>query len=334
MTVEGHATAIPSPASTPLESSDGLGEVSESLTGAELLRWRRELSSWGGEPGALDWLLDASGGLSFSRQRCLSFHPGQMASLRLSRMELADLWRQHLDTGIPLQYLVGHCYWRDFSLDVGPAVLIPRPETELVVDLILDLLRDKEDPIPAPPDLLWADLGTGSGCLAMGLAHALPHSHGLAVDVSPAALAVARRNLGRAGLHKRVRLIEGDWLEALQPWWGALSVVVANPPYIPSAVVDHLDPLVRDHEPRLALDGGTDGLASLREIARLAPRALADGGCLLLEHHHDQSQAVIDLLAQHGLVDLRSHRDLEGHLRFVSGRFFVASSPFAGRGRS
>jgi release factor glutamine methyltransferase len=335
MPVERHASTMPTPASMPLKFREGLGEVAESLTGEELLRWRRELTSWGGEHGALDWLLDASGGLAPSRLRGLGFHPDHTVSLRRSRRELADLWRQHLDTGIPLQYLVGHCYWRDFSLEVGPAVLIPRPETELVVDLTLALLRERESAAPAPPpsELLWADLGTGSGCLAMGLARAFPHSQGLAVDVSPAALELARRNLASAGLDTRVHLIKGDWLDALQPWWGSLSVVVANPPYIPSAVVDQLDPPVRDHEPRLALDGGADGLASLRAIARLAPRALADGGCLLLEHHHDQSQAVIDLLAQHGLVDLRSHRDLEGHCRFVSGRRSVSSSPSAGGGR-
>lgn len=299
----------------------------ESLTGVELLRWRRDLLAWGGEDGAFDWLLDAVTGVSRSRLCGLNRHPEQRVQLRRSRLELAELWRQHLDTAVPLQYLVGHCFWRDFSLEVGPAVLIPRPETECMVDLALGLLGERKS--LALRELLWADLGTGSGCLAMGLARALPNSHGLAVDLSLSALELARRNLEHAGLHLRVRLVEGDWWDALRPWWGGLSLVVANPPYIPSEAVNDLDPVVRDHEPHLALDGGGDGLVCLRRIALHARQALAEGGCLLVEHHHDQSQAVIDLFAQHGLDDLRFHQDLEGHRRFVSGRVFSASSSLA-----
>jgi release factor glutamine methyltransferase len=327
MPLERHTSPPSPPPSTPSESWDGLAIGAERLTGAELLGWRRDLMAWGGEDGAFDWLLNAAAGVSRSRLLGLGAHPEQMVQLRRSRLEMAELWRQHLGTAVPLQYLVGHCFWRDFSLEVGPAVLIPRPETELLVDLALGLLGETES--LASRERLWADLGTGSGCLAMGLARGLPNSHGLAVDLSPAALEMARRNLEHAGLHRRVRLIEGDWWDALRPWWGGLSLVVSNPPYIPSDVVNALDPMVRDHEPRLALDGGSDGLACLRRIALHARRALAEGGCLVVEHHHDQCQAVIDLFAQHGLGDLRSHDDLEGHRRFVSGRLSSAASSFA-----
>jgi release factor glutamine methyltransferase len=327
MSLECHTNAQSPPTSTPPDGWDGVTAGTESLTGAELLRWRRDLMGWGGEDGAFDWLLDALAGVSRSRLRGLGAQPEQMVQLRRSRLEIADFWRQHLRTAVPLQYLVGHCFWRDFSLDVGPGVLIPRPETELMVDLALGLLGETQS--LGSGELLWADLGTGSACLAMGLARALPNSHGLAVDLSPAALELARRNLERTGLGSRVRLIEGDWWDALRPWWGALPLVVANPPYIPSDVVDDLDPVVRDHEPRLALDGGGDGLACLRKISLHARLALAEGGCLLVEHHHDQSQAVIDLFAHNGLGDLRSHDDLEGHRRFVSGRLTSATSSLA-----
>lgn len=279
----------------------------------------------GGERGALDWLLDMVAGLSSARLRGMLLQPNRLESLPCSRQEIADLWRQHLDDAVPLQYLVGRCVWRDFALEVGPGVLIPRPETEIMIDLAVDRLRDEALRGQAP--LIWADLGTGSGCLALGLARAFPDSRGVAVDVSPAALAQARRNLSHAGLLSKVRLIQGHWLEAIKPRWGSLSLVLANPPYIPTAVVDQLDPVVRDHEPRLALDGGEDGLACIRTIASLAPLALAPGGWLLLEHHHDQSQSVLELLAQQGLVDLQSHGDLEGHRRFVSGRRSSAGSP-------
>jgi release factor glutamine methyltransferase len=314
MPVEGHASARPS---RPL-FAEGLPATAEDLLGSDVLSWRQERKGLGGEPGALDWLLDVAAGVSPVGLRAMLLHPARPVRLRCSLPELDRLWRAHLTEAVPLQYLVGRCYWRDFSVEVGPGVLIPRPETETMVDLAVALLR--EDGTQRAHDLLWADLGTGSGCLAMGLARAFPGCRGLAVDVSPVALGQARRNLSRADPHSRVHLIQGDWFEAIEPWWGALSLVVANPPYIPSEVVDRLDPVVRDHEPRLALDGGGDGLACIRSLAMGAPRALAAGGWLLLEHHHDQSRAVMDLLVRHGLVDVQSHPDLEGQRRFVSGR--------------
>jgi release factor glutamine methyltransferase len=117
-----------------------------------------------------------------------------------------------------------------------------------------------------------------------------------------------------------VRLRQGSWWQAIEPWWGRLDLVLSNPPYIPSTLLAGLDPVVRDHEPALALDGGPDGLAAIRCLAAGAPGALAPGGVLLLEHHHDHSEAVLQLLARAGLEDCRAHRDLEGVLRFASGR--------------
>lgn len=165
--------------------------------------------------------------------------------------------------------------------------------------------------------MLWADLGTGSGCVALALARALPGARGLAVDRSEQALAQAAHNLTRYGLEKRVNLRQGDWWRGLEPWWGQIDLVVANPPYIPSALIPGLDSVVRDHEPGLALDGGIDGLEAIRAIAAGARRALAPGGVLLLEHHHDQSPAVLELLAQVGLEAVSAHPDLQGTLRFA-----------------
>ncbi|MFM7640938.1 MAG: peptide chain release factor N(5)-glutamine methyltransferase [Cyanobium sp.] len=296
----------------------------ESLLATEFMAWRQHLMAQGGERGALDWLLDAVAGLPRARLQALKLHPRSRVNLTRTCKELETLWREHLSTSVPLQYLVGRCYWRNFELEVCPAVLIPRPETEAMIDLGLDLIgmvaEEKALSQVRSDDLLWADLGTGSGCLAMGLAQALPNCRGLAVDVSPAALAQACLNLQTAGFANRVDLIEGDWFAALQPWWGKLQLVLANPPYIPSNEVDRLDVIVRDHEPRLALDGGDDGLACIRSLVLDAPRALAPGGWLLMEHHHDQSDQVLDLLAAHGLVDGQSHLDLEGHRRFASAR--------------
>ncbi|MFM7464633.1 MAG: peptide chain release factor N(5)-glutamine methyltransferase [Cyanobium sp.] len=284
----------------------------ERLTGAELLSWRQDLLHLGGEAQALDWLLDMAAGLSPSGLQTLRLDPHRPIDLPLPLGDLERLWQEHLASSAPLQYLVGRCCWRTFEMAVGPAVLIPRPETELLIDLATTM--------PPPSDLLWADLGTGSGCLAMALAEAWPTSQGLAVDLSGEALSQARINLHHAGVGHQVQLVQGSWFGALQPWWGRLQLVVSNPPYIPSHEIDELDPVVRDHEPRLALDGGHDGLSSIRTIAEEAPSALAPGGWLLLEHHHVQSEQVLSLLDEKGLVDCQFHLDLEGNKRFASAR--------------
>lgn len=293
------------------------GSSRSAQIGAEaLLQWRRQMLAEGGSAADLDWLLDLAGGLPWPDLQALHLHPGRRIRPKRPLGELAGLWRRHLRTAEPLQYLVGVGPWRDLMLAVGPGVLIPRQETELLVELALTL-----PPYPSPAEpLLWADLGTGSGCLAIALAQALPLSTGFAVDVSPTALGIAALNLERAGLEDQVTLLESHWWDGLQPWWGRFSLVVANPPYIPTATMASLEPVVRDHEPSLALAGGVDGLDSIREVVAGASRALAPGGLLLLEHHHDQSAAVADLLEEAGLQAPGAHKDLEGTLRFASAR--------------
>jgi release factor glutamine methyltransferase len=287
------------------------------LLASDLLAWRRGLlASTGGASADLDWLLDLGGGLRWPELQALHLHPARMVQLTQPLAQLEELWRRHRRTAEPLQYLTGLCPWRDLELRVGPGVLIPRQETELLVDLALALAP----PPPGGAGLRWADLGTGSGALAVALARALPKGQGLAVDLSDAALDFAALNRAAAGVEERFVLVRSDWWEDLQPWWGGLDLVVANPPYIPTITVEGLEPVVRDHEPRRALDGGSDGLAALRTICAGAAVALAPGGVLVLEHHHDQSPSVLLLLELAGLVEVQAHRDLEGVRRFASGR--------------
>jgi release factor glutamine methyltransferase len=294
-----------------------MGGDCAALPATALLAWRRALlASTGGASADLDWLLDLGGGVRWPELQALHLHPEQMVRLAQPLARLEELWRRHRRTAEPLQYLVGRCPWRDLELQVGPGVLIPRQETELLVDLALALAP----PAPREAGLRWADLGTGSGALAVALARALPAGRGLAVDASDDALTFAALNRAAAGVEERFTLMRSDWWEALKPWWGELELVVANPPYIPSITVEGLEPVVRDHEPRRALDGGSDGLAALRTITAGASQALAPGGVLLLEHHHDQSQSVGLLLELAGLVEVQAHRDLEGVRRFASGR--------------
>jgi release factor glutamine methyltransferase len=210
--------------------------------------------------------------------------------------------------GEPVAYITGHRgFWR-FDLRVTPDTLVPRPETELLVELALERL-------PEGKPLRIADLGTGSGAIALALAHERPAARVVAVDASAAALEVARGNARALGIGN-VEFREGDWL---QPLAGeTFDLVASNPPYI--AVGDpHLDDL--RHEPALALSSGADGLDAIRTIVRDAPSRLVAGGWLLLEHGLDQGAAVRALLSAAGYADVSTARDLEQRDRVTLGRY-------------
>lgn len=210
--------------------------------------------------------------------------------------------------GEPVAYLVGRRGFHALELAVSPAVLIPRPETELLVECALARM-----PIDAALDVV--DLGTGSGAIALAIAAARPRARVLATDVSAAALDVARANAARLGL-SNVAFAQG-------PWWMALAgrrfdLVVSNPPYL-AEDDPHLEAGDLRFEPRAALAAGPDGLDALRVIAAGAPAHLAAGGWLLVEHGRDQGPAVRTLFAEAGLGAITTHRDLEGRDRVTEG---------------
>ena len=287
--------------------------MGDSVTAQSLLNWRKTMLRQGGEASALDWLLDLKGGVHWPKLQALRLYPESEVALEHRLETLEEIWQEHLQQGKPLQYLVGLCPWRDLELKVAPGVLIPRQETELLIDLALACLS----PDQQQSQVSWADLGTGSGCIAIGLAKALPSSKGFAVDRSTAALRQTEENARRILNSNSVEFREGDWWDAIQDQWGQLDLVVSNPPYIPAAVWAELEPVVRDHEPELALNGGADGLDAIRRITSDALQCLAPGGWLLLEHHYDQSAAVLGLLKEAGLVKTQAHSDLEGVQRFA-----------------
>jgi release factor glutamine methyltransferase len=309
---------LPSAVLPPPPSPPGSRAPGGLITGTALLTWRRQRLGEGGRAADLDWLLDLGAGLRWTQLQRVWLDPAAAVRLHAGLEELTALWRQHLESHTPLQYLVGVCPWREFSLAVSPAVLIPRQETEVLADLAVALAQAL--PSPAHRPLTWADLGTGSGCLALALAHSLPQARGLVTDCSLQALEQAAINFQQAALLDRLTLHQGQWWDPLRVHWGSLDLVVSNPPYIPTAVLEALEPVVKEHEPHLALDGGPDGLDAIRVLAAGARSALAPGGWLLLEHHHDQSEAVTELLLSGGLVEVTSHRDLEGRWRFAQAR--------------
>jgi release factor glutamine methyltransferase len=209
--------------------------------------------------------------------------------------------------GEPFAYLLGEREFHGLMLEVSPAVLIPRPETELLVDLALDTL---------PEGGRVLDVGTGSGAIAIAIAHARPDARVLAVDIDPEALATASRNAASHGVNIEIR--PGDCLEGLATRY--FDLIVSNPPYIRSD-----DPHLRlgdlRYEPRHALDGGADGLSFLRRIADQGRRHLVSGGSLLMEHGWDQGPACSQLLASLSYRDVVDHADLAAMPRVIAGRW-------------
>ena len=218
----------------------------------------------------------------------------------------------------PLQHLLGYEDFRGLRLRVTPDVLIPRPETEGLVEWALELLG------PAP--LLLADIGTGSGAIACALAAARPDARVLATDTSPAALAVAEGNVRALGLADRVRVVAGDLLEPLAGKLGTVDMIVANAPYLPTGILPSLPREVFAFEPRQALDGGPDGMDVIRRLLTAAPAALRPGGRLVLEIGEDQAGPLAALMAAGGFVDVASRDDLRGVRRYLAGRVPAGSA--------
>lgn len=208
--------------------------------------------------------------------------------------------------GEPVAYLTGKREFWGVSVAVDPSVLIPRPETETLVECALRLL-------PADRAVRVLDLGTGSGAIGLALAHERPLAHVLATDVSAAALAVATRNGQRMKLGN-VRWLQSDWYERLSGDESAFDLIVSNPPYVADADPHLAEGDVR-FEPAIALRGGRDGLAALRIVIAGAPARLAPGAALVVEHGYDQADAVRALMRAAGLADAGVFRDLAGIAR-------------------
>ena len=213
----------------------------------------------------------------------------------------------------PLQYILGtQAFWKHEFL-VTPAVLIPRPETELLVEASLDLLRGAERP-------LIVDVGTGTGCIALSLAFERPDADVHAIDISAPALAVAVENARRLGLEGRVAFHHGDLLEPVAHLAGRIDLIVSNPPYVDPRGHESLAPEVRDHEPTLALFPPGDPLSVYRRLARASASGLRPGGWLVVELGHGQAASVEALCRDDGLVPTGLCRDLAGIPRTLTVR--------------
>jgi release factor glutamine methyltransferase len=224
------------------------------------------------------------------------------------RTRFKELIQRRAD-GWPTAYLTGI---RDFYMlpfEVNPAVLIPRPDTEMLVIAALDFLKTQH-----APQIL--DLGTGSGCIGVSLAHQLKSSHVTAIDISPDALDTAKRNATTHNVISRMTFHLGDLFAPLA-LGTKFDAILSNPPYIPPMELASLAVEVREHEPHIALDGGPDGLAFYRRIAGTAREYLAPGGIVAVEIGYNQGDAVVNLFRQAGFQNVQLQRDLSQRTRIV-----------------
>ncbi len=258
-------------------------------------------------PG-LDAELLLADALGWRRSRLHTWPETVLDEATLERFEDAVARRA---VGEPVAYILGEAEFWSLGLEVGPDVLIPRPETEGLVEAVLEYLREQG---PTAPRIL--DLGTGSGCLAVALAHECGDARVTAVDASQRALALAERNVCRHTL-ANVELLQGDWLT---PVTGrAFEVIVCNPPYVASDD-PHLSAPGAGFEPVGALDGGLDGLWASRSVIAAAPQHLVPGGLLALEHGCDQAAEVVTLCRDAGLADVSVRPDAAGLARITLAR--------------
>ena len=205
----------------------------------------------------------------------------------------------------PLQYLTGVAYFRHLEIKVGPGVLVPRPESELLVESVLTHIEKLSGAVSV------VDLGSGSGALALAIATEAPQTHVIAVEKSPEAIHWLKENV--AFIDEKVRILESDVATALEGV--KCDVVIANPPYVPDS--QELPRDVADHEPAIALFGGVDGMKSPRLFISTASRLLKSGGFLAIEHHEEQGASIADVLSE-DFTDILLHQDLTGRPRFTT----------------
>ena len=265
-------------------------------------------------PEEVDWLLQHCTDLDKLSLRLGTFAGKDRIACTYSLTVLNQIWQRRIVERCPIQYLVGAAPWRHFLLQVSPSVLIPRPETELLIDLVLAQVRH----YPALATGNWVDLGTGSGAIALGLASVLPQASIHAVDQSTDALAIAVSNAQKDDLADRIQFYQGSWWQPLTTLRGKIAGMVSNPPYIPSSDLPGLQPEVAHHEPRLALDGGEDGLTAIRYLINTAPAYLQSQGLWLIEMMAGQAPQVETLLREQGSYDaIQIFKDLAGIERFA-----------------
>ena len=281
----------------------------------EFLFWKKKQLSKGGDQQSFAVLLDCIGGLSTSDLNLVNIKSKGNIYLKKNLEFLESVWDDHLIRSCPIQYLCGKTFWRDLKLKVTNKVLIPRPETELIVDIVFNIFRNKSE------KLYFAELGTGSGAISIALALAYPLSEGVATDIDQDALEIATKNFINSSKQSNLKFCCGNWWSPLESFQGKLDLAISNPPYIPKDTYEKLPKEVKNFEPKVALLGGEDGLKHIREIIQKAPLFLKEKGWLILENHFDQGEKVKQLLIKNKFTSIEIVKHLSGIGRVTIGRY-------------
>ena len=286
-----------------------------SISVKEFLFWKKEQLSKGGDQQSFAFLLDCIGGISTSDQNLLSINSEENLYLEKNLDHLETIWDDHLLNACPIQYLCGITYWRNLKLKVTNKVLIPRSDTELLIDIVFKIFEKKTQ------TLLFAELGTGSGAISIALALAYPLWKGIATDIDPEVLKIATKNYINSSKQSNLKFYCGDWWTPLESFKGKIDLAISNPPYIPKNTYEKLPKEVKNFEPKIALLGGEDGLKHISEIIKKAPLYLKEKGWLILENHFDQGEKVKQLLLKKKFTSIEIVKDLSGIGRFTIGRY-------------
>ena len=279
------------------------------------LLWKEKQLKKGGENKSLCLLIDSLGGLSNKELNLLKIKSEKKVKLKINLDLLESFWDKHIKSFTPIQYLSGISYWRDLTLEVSNKVLIPRPETEFIIEIISGKFKNKEEKIT------FVDLGTGSGAISIALALANPNWDGIATDIDKNALEIASRNFAKNSNQSNLKFFNGNWWDPLKTFKGEINLAVANPPYIPQDTYEKLPPDVKNFEPKNALFGGVDGLDHIKEIIQYAPSYLKEKGWLLIENHFDQGARVKQLFLENRFTDVQVLKDFSRIGRFTIGRY-------------
>ena len=281
----------------------------------EFLFWKKKQLSKGGDDQSFAFLLDINGGISPGKLNLLTLQHEGSLYLKKNLDHLETIWDKHLESSTPIQYLCGMTFWRDLKLKVNNKVLIPRAETELLIDIVFKMFGTKSE------KLFFAELGTGSGAISIALALAYPLWEGIATDIDKDALEIANKNYINSSKNTNLRFYSGNWWTPLESFKGKIDLAISNPPYIPKDTYEKLPKEVKNFEPKIALLGGEDGLKHIREIIEKAPFFLKENGWLILENHFDQGEKVKQLLIKNKFTSIEIVKDLSGIGRFTIGRY-------------
>ena len=281
----------------------------------EILLWEKKQLNKGGNKQSLSFLIEIIGGISPGELNLMRVSLKGDLHLKKSLDFIESIWEKHVHNFIPIQYLCGFTFWRNLKLMVSDQVLIPRSETELIVDIVHKIFERNSR------KLVFAELGTGSGALSISLAIENPLWEGIATDIDKNALDIASLNFKNCSNQSNLNFLCGNWWNPIEHLKGKLDLVISNPPYIPKDNYEKLPKEVKNFEPKIALFGGEDGLDHIREIINFAPFYLREKGWLIIENHFDQGAKVKQLFNDNKFESVQNLKDFSGIGRFTIGRY-------------